>query len=1265
MAEEFILETRIDLDDEQARKKAQKFKDDYKEIKLKAEVTLGDSSKKFDNLKNRISTIKKQFQDAFKINPKTLSDIEKITADLTKLAQNLDNLKKQINDVKTSEQSLTDSAKKGQSSLISKYKTVQNAIDKINNKMRNGMSAESFKKAQAEVEALEKELKVLESQLSDDDKRKLTLYDFNRSKQQIADLITNMNKVETKINEVQSKASNLKFSTNTNNFNDITNRINSIRNQVKSDWKIGFNSKDALSQLQQIEHEISNLNKIDTLNAKFESVKNTIREAFDDSVVQQLESEIIGLTSNAKNLDGSFESAFNDVDRLLTEVTNDAKLMNSELKKNQNIEQSNLINQYKQLSNTIENLKNKMKSGIGEQAFKNSEEEVKRLEDELQKVETKLLDISKKKLEPFNASKSNKEIITFMSNMTKIETKVSELQSKLGNIKFLTNTSGFDSIRYQLTLLKNEVNKKRDINFETGSAINELKQLEVGFNNLVKVDALRSKFENVRDTIKDAFGATKVQAFESQIDSLTSKIFNMDGSFESAFTSLDSEFVKVTSEAKQMIAELEKADKIEQSQLIAEYRQLADTIDKVKSKMQNMNVSDDAYDELEAELYTLEDKLSDVAKKIADVNKYKIEAIDSKRSKKELDTLISELVKVDLKSQEVRNSLKNIRVTVDNQNTINQLISKLNILDSKKNLKMNFKDANNELAQIEKAISNLKKVDTLTSKFEKLEGAIRSAFGDSIADKLKTDLQNLNSITSVLDDTFEATFSNLKASIESVGNKANTITSNLKKITTVESSFVRVKEAIRTAFGDAEVQRLETAIENLKTSAKNMDATFDGALDGFKTDLAEVSSRANQVVSNLKKVDTIRGTFNALKADIEKAFGTQAVVEFESKLQALETEAKNLGGNFNTMASEMTTQLRRMQNQLTRTSNVTKTVSRFWMDFSGSLRTFTIGNILGNALTTSVYKIKSVFSELDAAMTDLKKVADIGDINTVEKLDAIQDKAMEVSKQVGMTTSETIEGIASALQAGMGSMEESIEVAKGAMMLANVGDLSQDEASKGLNTIVNSFDIEPLKETNIQVGDMTKKTTELTAAMDKLNYASNTQAIDMQNLIQAFQGGGATLSNYGVEIGDATAMITAANSSLQNGSKVGNGMKSLAINLQGMKANAKEGTLELNKTAKALKIIAGIDVYSDKKKGEIKDVVQLLDEIKGKWKDLSEDQQLGLAEAIAGKHQSAVFQALMQNYDIFLELRDEFANGDQFGSAAREKQHSPYVEKSA
>lgn len=1038
MAEEFILETRIDLDDDDARKKAQKFQDDYKKIELKATVLLGDSSKKFDSLKARIKTIKKEFQEAFKVDQKTLSDIEKITAELTKLAQNLTNLKSQINQVKNADNSLNNS--KGESTLVAKYKIVQDAIDKINNKMRTGMSADSFKKAQSDIVALENELKQLESLMTAEEKRKLSLYDFKRDKQQIAELISNMNKVETKINEVQSKASSLKFSTNTSNFSDITNRIESIRNQVKNDWKLGFDSKDALSQLQQVEKEISNLKKVDTLKEKFENVKNTIREAFDDSIVQQLESEINGLVSQTKNLDGSFESTFNEVDSLLKEITNDAKLTNSELIKTQNIEQSKLI---------------------------------------------------------------------------------------------------------------------------------------------------------------------------------------------------------------------------------AEYKQLEDSIARVNNKLKQQNLSSETESQLTAELSNLTMKLDAVKQKITDVNSHKIEAIDSKGSKQELDSLISELVKVDLKSQEVRNSLKNIRVTVDNQNTINQLIAKLDSLDATKSLKMDFSSANKELTQIEKAISNLKKVDSLTTKFEKLEASIRKAFGDSVADKLKTDLQNLNSVASVLDNTFESTFANLKAEMDSIGSKANTINSNLKKIASVETSFERVKEAIRNAFGDTKVQEFESRIESLRNAAKSMDATFDTLLDGFKNDLASSSTGAAKINQNLKKVETLRGTFNALKSDIEKAFGTQAVVEFEAMLQVLESEARNLGGSFDTIFAEWNTRLRQMNRQMTANQTVMKTVNKFWMDFSGSLRTFTLGNILGNSLTTSIYKIKDVFSELDAAMTDLKKVADIGDINTIEKLDAIQDKAMEMSKQVGMSTADTIEGIASALQSGVDSMEDAMEIAKNAMMLANVGDLTQDQASSGLNTIVNSFNLDALKKTKVQVGDITKQTTELSAAMDKLNYASNTQAIDMQNLIEAFQGGGAVLANYGVEIGDATAMITAANTSLQNGSRVGNGLKSIGINITGLKVSAKEGTMELNKTAKALKNIAGIDIYADEKTGDVKGYVEILDEVKSKWAELKEDEQLALSEAIAGKQQATVFQALMQNYDTFLELREEFANGEQFGSAEREKQHSPYVEKSA
>lgn len=152
------------------------------------------------------------------------------------------------------------------------------------------------------------------------------------------------------------------------------------------------------------------------------------------------------------------------------------------------------------------------------------------------------------------------------------------------------------------------------------------------------------------------------------------------------------------------------------------------------------------------------------------------------------------------------------------------------------------------------------------------------------------------------------------------------------------------------------------------------------------------------------------------------------------------------------------------------------------------------------------------------------------------------------------------------------------------------------------------------------------------------------------------QRGGSTLANYGVSLADSVAMISGANESLQNPEKIGNGLKSIAINFAGMKANATSGNLELNKTAKALKQIAGIDVYTDKSKTQVKDMVTLIEEVKGKWDSLTQTQQLGLSEAIAGKTQSAVFNALMTGWDRVRQFQDEYQKGWMVGSAQRENE---------
>lgn len=101
---------------------------------------------------------------------------------------------------------------------------------------------------------------------------------------------------------------------------------------------------------------------------------------------------------------------------------------------------------------------------------------------------------------------------------------------------------------------------------------------------------------------------------------------------------------------------------------------------------------------------------------------------------------------------------------------------------------------------------------------------------------------------------------------------------------------------------------------------------------------------------------------------------------------------------------------------------------------------------------------------------------------------------------------------------------------------------------------------------------------------------------------------------------DTFAMVTAANTSLQDPKRVGNGLKSIGMNLRGIKTDATSGNIALNKTAKGLKEIAKIDIYEDKKKGKIKGVAKILEELAGKWKGFNDEQKAAITEAVAGKY---------------------------------------------
>ena len=115
--------------------------------------------------------------------------------------------------------------------------------------------------------------------------------------------------------------------------------------------------------------------------------------------------------------------------------------------------------------------------------------------------------------------------------------------------------------------------------------------------------------------------------------------------------------------------------------------------------------------------------------------------------------------------------------------------------------------------------------------------------------------------------------------------------------------------------------------------------------------------------------------------------------------------------------------------------------------------------------------------------------------------------------------------------------------------------------------------------------------------------------------------------------------------------------------MAGVRTSLKDGSIQANKTALALKDIAGIEVWN-KQTGEIKDMYSTMDELASKWDTLNEDQQNALGATIAGKTQLNAFNAMMNNWDTARKYMKEYKDGMTIGSAEKEKQHSPYIEKS-
>lgn len=818
-------------------------------------------------------------------------------------------------------------------------------------------------------------------------------------------------------------------------------------------------------------------------------------------------------------------------------------------------------------------------------------------------------------------------------------------------------------------------------------SLDDLKDLDLNIPNdlFIAYERFIKNFKEMKQEYKSVFGTDedfiKLNAFDgvqNVIDNLekATNNINLDNLREKLTNAFDidekviANIEKIENALKQLNSMSELTQKSLFSEGVFKTGEQLNLESKIKEYLNLDKQINDALTKLsKAELNRSDDV-------VASLNK----EIDLLRQKQALTTL-------DLRSNGGFND--EIREQIRLQEELNKAISQTQQAEYKNSfidkLHQEAKKANEEFDEIRKQqekISDFEMPEIFDTK------GIKSYvdYLDSAADGIKRILtQNLGSPGRDMVTTLYGDGTEVRKVVNNIEKSVNQLSTAYKQVDNEITRLIKSREKLEANRDDNTAQildkqivswrEIQQGIENAAKSAKVYDQVMEKVQSTVLKNKNSIDTNRSQVEFKLdvnhdnavRKVNEFKTKMLSNLQELERKYkGTQMfdqvvreVEKFKTELRGLDSYLENVS---NVDMSHLSGEFRRINQDLTQTkrdlSDMSNTMkSNFFDDLYDSMRTFTLGNIIGDAIQDGVSAIKDTIVNLDSALRDMMKVAPSSFQGTTEQLKAVKNDAVEVAKVVGQSSEDVIQGMAKALQTGAKTMGDALEIAKSSATFANVGDISQDQADTYIASIMSSYGgmTNALKPVREEVQGMSKDYNNLTKFLDLANHAGNNFAISTGDVGEALMRSGSVLSEFGVSMQDAISMIVGANESVQDAEKVGTAIKTMATNLGGVKAAAKDGSLEMNRTAKALKTIAGIDIYSNKQKGEVKDMMTILKELNVIWDDLSEDKQLAIAESIAGKNHINTLMAMMGNWETVLQYQEDYNNGFTIGSAQREK----------
>lgn len=419
-------------------------------------------------------------------------------------------------------------------------------------------------------------------------------------------------------------------------------------------------------------------------------------------------------------------------------------------------------------------------------------------------------------------------------------------------------------------------------------------------------------------------------------------------------------------------------------------------------------------------------------------------------------------------------------------------------------------------------------------------------------------------------------------------------------------------------------------------------------LDEVKKQLQEISKLTNTKfkqngIFSTDEMQKIRSVATEVSNAINKAYNPKInsvnITKFNAELAKSNLTVKQIYDNFNKVGTTGQNAFRNLQTSLLTTNKELKQTHTFLDNIATTLSNTIKWNAASGAVNTLTAKISGAVSyieRLDSSLNDIRIVTS----QSADEMDKFAVKANKAAENLGKSTLDYTKAALTYYQQGL-SDDEVAARTEVTMKASNVTGQSTDDVAEQLTAVWNGFKV---------------AATDTEEYVDKLAAVGAATASDLEELSSGMAKVASGAASMGVNIDQLTASLaTIVSTTRQDASSVGTALKTIYSRIADIKAGADDAETTLgNYSGKMAEL--GFNVLDSE--GKMRDLGVVMEEIGNNWKNLSREQQIYLAQTMAGTRQYNNLIALFDNWEEYQSA----LNVSQKAAGTLQKQQNVYLE---